>query len=179
MQTKEILRANILRKLEEQPEAARKEKSQAIKDKVFSSQDFKKAKSIMCYISLDTEVDTGEIIRGAKNLGKKIFAPVIEGDMLGIAALDGKLKKGPLGVLQPEKQDLKSFSPDKLDMALIPGLAFTKAGARLGRGKAYFDRFLKELPDAVKTAGLAFDFQVLPSIPQDSHDIPVNEVISN
>ena len=136
----------------------------------------------MCYISLDTEVNTGEIIKGALKLGKRVFAPIIEGDTLGISELrdlDEDLERGPLGILQPKKRSLHLFSPAGLDLALIPGLAFDKEGQRLGRGKGYFDRFLKELPKTVNTVGLAFDFQILESIPVSSRDIPVNFVISN
>ena len=62
---------------------------------------------------------------------------------------------------------------------LVPGLAFDRSGNRLGRGKGYFDRFLKNLPGAVKKIGLAYDFQILESIPTFPHDIPVDLVISN
>lgn len=182
MERKEVLRKEMLQRLRNQKPETRNQKSNLIKNKLFSLKEFKKAKILMCYISLNTEVDTREIIKHALKLGKRVFAPIIEGDRLGISELkdlDEDLERGPLKILQPKKRSLRLFSPAGLDVAVIPGLGFDKEGQRLGRGKGYFDRFLKELPKTVNTVGLAFDFQILESIPVSSHDIPVDFVISN
>jgi 5-formyltetrahydrofolate cyclo-ligase len=63
------------------------------------------------------------------------------------------------------------------DLIVVPGMAFDKAGHRLGRGKGYYDRFLSQYPQ-VYTIGLCFDFQLLPEVPSEPHDCLINEVIS-
>jgi 5-formyltetrahydrofolate cyclo-ligase len=56
-------------------------------------------------------------------------------------------------------------------------LAFDKKGNRLGRGKGYFDRFLRKIPEDIPSIGLAFDFQILPEVPAAEHDVGVKKVI--
>jgi len=56
--------------------------------------------------------------------------------------------------------------------------AFDRNGNRLGRGKGYYDRLLKKLPDRINSIGLAFDFQVLPELPLEENDVPVDKVLS-
>ena len=57
----------------------------------------------------------------------------------------------------------------KIDLVLVPGLAFSRKGARLGQGRGYYDRFLNQL-DGAKTLGVGFDWQLLEHIPEESHD---------
>ena len=182
MDEKKALRKEILAGLKSQAPGERKEKNTIIKNKVFSLPEFRKAKNIMCYISLDTEVDTREIIKDSLKQGKRIFAPVIKGDNLGLAevkCMDSDLERGPTGVLQPENEANSSFRARSIEIVIVPGIAFDRNGARLGRGKGYFDRFLSKLPNTVKTIALGFDFQIKKSIPVSSRDIPVDLVITN
>ena len=76
---------------------------------------------------------------------------------------------------------LLSYTPaDELDLVVVPGLAFDKRNNRLGRGQGYYDRFLKTLPRGVPTIGLAFDFQIVDTIPQrKEHDVAVDCVLVN
>jgi len=89
---------------------------------------------------------------------------------------NAKLQKGPYGILEPVAR--KRIPLKNLDAVIVPGLAFDKKGMRLGRGKGYYDRFLNTLPERVMSIGLAFRFQILPSVPSLSHDMGVNRIIS-
>ena len=60
---------------------------------------------------------------------------------------------------------------------IVPGVAFDKQHNRLGRGAGYYDRFLKTLPKAVVTVGLAFDFQLTENLPSEAHDVRLAQVI--
>jgi len=62
---------------------------------------------------------------------------------------------------------------------ILPGLAFDRKGNRLGRGKGYFDRFLVNLTKTTKKIALSFEFQILDTIPTNSHDIPIDLLVSN
>jgi 5-formyltetrahydrofolate cyclo-ligase len=68
---------------------------------------------------------------------------------------------------------VKEVPLEDIDLIIVPGIAFDKKNVRLGRGHGYYDRFLCALPNKTRTVGLAFDFQVVEHLPQDSHDIPV------
>ncbi len=182
MDEKGVVRKEVLARLNSQGPGERKEKSTIIKNKVFSLPEFRKAKNIVCYISLDTEVSTGEIIKDSLKMSKRVFAPRVEGDSLRIVELknmDEDLERGPIGVLQPKNEASSSFRARDMEIVIVPGIAFERNGARLGRGKGYFDRFLSKLPNTVKTIALGFDFQIKKSIPVSPHDIPVDLVITN
>jgi len=178
--TKEQIRSKILYKLKTQKEEGRSRKSKLIKNKLFRSQVFKKAKRIMFYISFGGEVGTKDMIKEAQKLGKIISVPVckknrtIKPCRLGSATT---LAKGLYGICEPT---LKRFvNLRNLDLVVVPGVAFDKKGNRLGRGKGYYDSFLRMLSDRATSVGLAFDFQILPAIPTTKRDTKVHRVISN
>ena len=84
------------------------------------------------------------------------------------------LKKNSYGILEPIVDpacpNVNRVDPQDFDVVLVPGLAFDRAGRRLGRGKGYYDRFLAQTkPSAVRVA-VAFDFQIVPKIPTDEND---------
>lgn len=178
--TKQELRSKILLKLKTQKEDNQQRKSRKIKNKLFKEGVFKKAKTVMFYIALKGEVNTEEMIKEAKKTGKIVTVPVCKREntiSLKPCILDdhAKLKKGPYGVMEPATESYLHL--EDLDLVIVPGLAFDKKGARLGRGKGCYDRFLGELSGKTASIGLAFDFQILPSVPTTEHDVDVNKVI--
>jgi 5-formyltetrahydrofolate cyclo-ligase len=178
--TKSSIRNRIILKLKTQKEDDRKRKSSVIKGKLFRSKVFKKAKTVMFYLSFGGEVYTEKMIRGAFNLGKKVVVPICKKNRIikaCVLSYDAKLQKGPYGILEPA--DKESVRPQDLDLVIVPGVAFDMNGRRLGRGKGYYDRFLKRLPEYIPTVGLGFDFQLLPVVPATTNDINVKRVISN
>jgi 5-formyltetrahydrofolate cyclo-ligase len=179
MLTKQALRSKILLKLKSQKEEDRKQKSRLIKNKLLRQAVFKKAKKVMFYIAMKGEVDTREMIETAKRLGKIIAVPICVKDRASLrpAILDSsaRFKKGPYGVLEPVVS--RFIRPEDLDLVITPGVAFDKKGNRLGRGKGFYDRFLKRLPKDTPSIGLAFSLQVLRVIPTTSRDVSVKKVL--
>jgi 5-formyltetrahydrofolate cyclo-ligase len=179
MLTKAQIRSKILLRLKTQKEEDRSRKSKLITGKLLRNKVFKKAKIVMFYIAFGGEVNTEEMIREAKKIGKLICVPVCRKDkeIMQPAILEdhSKLKKGPYGVLEPVSKAL--VKPEDLDLIIVPGLAFDKKGNRLGRGKGCYDRFLSTLSDKTPSIGLAFDFQILPLIPTTNYDVNVKQVI--
>ncbi|MFH1457681.1 MAG: 5-formyltetrahydrofolate cyclo-ligase [Candidatus Omnitrophota bacterium] len=179
MLTKRQIRSRIICRLKTQKEADRDRKSKIIRNKLLRTQIFRKAKIVMFYIAFGDEVETQDMIKAAIKLGKIVTVPVCIHRKValrpGILDESIKLQRGPYGVCEPST---KRFIPLKdLDIVIVPGLAFDKKGNRLGRGKGYYDRFLKMLPKKIPTIGLAFDFQILPKVPAKTHDINVNRII--
>jgi len=179
MLTKAQIRSKILLKLKTQKEEDRSRKSKLVKNKLLRNKVFRKAKIVMFYIAFGGEVNTEEMIREAKKIGKLICVPVCRKDketmQPAILEDNAKLKKGPYGVLEPVAK--AQVEPGDLDLIIVPGLAFDKKCNRLGRGKGCYDRFLSKLSDKTPSIGLAFDFQILPLIPTTAHDVSVKKII--
>lgn len=169
----------MLMKLKTQKEEDRNRKSKLIKAKLFRDKVFKQAKKVMFYVSFGAEVDTKEMIEEAQNSGKTVAVPVCRKNGAMAPCILGKnagLKKGFYGT--PEPAIKKFMNLRLLDLVIVPGLAFDEKGSRLGRGKGCYDMFLSKIPQKIPVYGLAFDFQVLPSLPTASHDINIRKVIS-
>ena len=177
--TKKQIRSKILLKIKTQKEEDRDRKSKIIKEKLFRTRVFKKAKRMMFYISFGGEVDTKEMIKAAIKLGKIVAVPVCRRNRIVIRPCilqdKARLKKGPYGISEPA---MKTFINSRdIDLVVVPGVAFDKQGHRLGRGKGYYDCFLKKLPKKTPSIGLAFDFQILPSMPTTPQDVNVDKII--
>jgi len=179
---KERIRKEISETLNNQAGKEAVRKSAFIKKKLFSLPEFKKAKLVMFYASKQNEVDTGEMIDEALRTGKRVALPRCVGQKTFIAKEISNrhtdLEKGAYGIYEPRKK-----APDvdikEIGLVVVPGVAFDIKNRRLGRGKGYYDRFLKKLPPGRTTIGLAFSFQMVKNLPKDSHDIPVSKVITD
>jgi len=176
--TKQKIRNTILMKLKTQKEENRNKKSAQLKNKLFRNRVFKKAKTVMFYMPFGGEVDTVDMIRSAQKIGKIVVVPVCgKNRMMSPCVLKdkGTLLRGPYGIREPALK--KPVNLKSLDLVIVPGLAFDKQGRRLGRGKGYYDRFLSRISQHSISIGLAYDFQILPSIPTTEYDIDVHKVI--
>ena len=181
---KKSIRQELLKKLRSQDKEQRRLKSEKIREKLYAHEKFKTADTVMFYIAEDIEVDTEQMIRDSLKSGKKIAVPItIVSQNKLIASLlidfDKELSKGPYGILQPKSDFVRPVALKKIDLIIVPGVAFDSRGHRLGHGTGYYDRFLSKITENVLTIGLAFDFQLVDNIPTSSHDIAVKELISN
>jgi 5-formyltetrahydrofolate cyclo-ligase len=176
--TKQKIRDTILMKLKTQKEDNRNKKSFQVKNKLFRNRVFKKAKTVMFYMSFGGEVDTVGMIKEAQKIGKTVVVPVCgKNGMMSPCVLKdrGTLLRGPYGIREPALK--KPVNLKSLELVVVPGLAFDKKGRRLGRGKGYYDRFLSRLSKHSVSIGLAYDFQILPFIPTTEYDVNVHKVI--
>lgn len=137
---------------------------------------YRAAKTIYVYLSANREVRTDGIIRQAKKDGKRVAVPKVCGSELRFFYLeeDTKLQTGSFGILEPvngQKAD------DPTALVLLPGLAFDRAGRRLGYGGGYYDRFLAR-ETAHPTVALCYGFQLLDRLPHEPHDSTADAVLS-
>ena len=180
---KKDIRERILTLLKNQEEEERHKKSSVIQKKLFRLTEFQKARTVLFYASFDGEVDTFEMIKQALKLGKIIALPAILRQPKKLIATTisdlQDLEEGPHGILQAKSDRQKEIEADELDLAIVPGVAFDRKNNRLGRGGGYYDRFLNALPDHIPTVGLAFDFQIVDSLPTEDHDRAVSNVVTN
>jgi len=178
---KEELRRTFLdirRKLPEEVAAAR---SAAIMERVISLDEVRDASVVLTYVSSkDNEVDTTGLIKRLLGNSVDVFVPIAgpQGELVWsrIESLD-ELERGRFGILEP-RRDCRRLSapPPSTGPVLVPGVAFSPAGYRIGYGGGYFDRFLAGYNGA--GIGLAFQCQVLPELPADPHDVPVDIVVT-
>lgn len=176
--TKDRIRTKIVAVLKNKKEEELFQKSRAIKDALFRNQLFKKAKTVMFYLSIGGEVDTSEMIMEALRLGKRVVVPVCDGNrtIVPCALNQGvTMRRGPYGILEPALK--KPVDLQEIELVIVPGVAFDTTGKRLGRGKGYYDCFLARMPESAHSIGLAYDFQILPSVPTADHDVNVHKVI--
>ncbi len=181
--TKQEIRDKIKAVLAKQKPFTRKRKSDILKTKLFRSPEFKRARVVMFFISRRDEPDTLIMMRDALRAGKRVVAPLLDLARRRIVvselkSLEGTLERGPYGILQPKKSAYRKISTKKLDLVLVPGVAFTRRGVRLGRGGGYYDRFLAAIPKRTPFVGLAFKSQIVKSLPTLSHDIRLAKIIS-
>jgi len=151
--------------------------SKKIKSNLYSLEEFKKAKNILCYASFKKEVDTHELIK--ELLGKKtVVVPYILEDKFHISSIKSfdDLEPKTFGILEPKEKN--DFDPEKIDLILVPGIVFDKNGHRIGYSFGYYDKFLSKLKNNPTKIGLAFDFQIVDWIPYEKHDVPMDILIT-
>ncbi len=156
------------------PEEQISEKSKTIIQHLKDLDEFKKANIVMSYLSLKSEVNTIELIKEQLQQ-KTVIIPFVEENNIKISKLSdfNDLKEGNFGVLEPIK---KEEYKENLDIVLVPGIAFDQSGARIGFGKGFYDRFLKDR-NSLKI-GLAFEEQITKNIPTEDYDIPMDMIIT-
>ena len=181
-QAKAGLRKKLLKVLKELSPHEIERRSRDVEDKLYELPEYIKARKVLFYYPLKGEPDLRGMIR--KGLGKKeIFLPVInieKKEMVPypIRGLDD-LEEGPYKTKQPRCLHPARLGFQNLDFVIVPGLAFTEEGYRLGRGKGYYDRFLALLSKSVPTVGVCFSFQIIEDMPIHSRlDQRVGRVIS-
>ncbi len=136
---------------------------------------FQNARSIMFYYAKGTEVSLHSAMEYALANGKKVILPKILEDYLHlfeIRNLTTDLCKGTFGVMEPAEN--YPSQQKNIDLIFVPGVVFDLTGGRIGYGKGFYDRFLKDL--SIPTVGIAYDFQVIPSIPLESTDVRVRYI---
>jgi 5-formyltetrahydrofolate cyclo-ligase len=90
-----------------------------------------------------------------------------------------ELIPGPRGVLEPDVSKCKVVPMDRIDIAIIPGLAFDEKGGRIGSGTGYYDRLIPRLAITTRKVALAFEEQLVAQIPMESHDKHVDIIITD
>jgi 5-formyltetrahydrofolate cyclo-ligase len=136
------------------------------------------ARTVALYSPLGTEVDALEIARRLLGRARVVFPRAAPGNRrLVFARCEvGELVRGPLGAREPP-QDAPAIDVDDIECVVMPGVAFSLDGLRLGRGGGYYDATLRTMPRAARV-GVAFDVQLVPSLPREPHDAPLDAIVT-
>ena len=137
---------------------------------------YRNAKTIYGYLPYNQEVRTVPMLQRALREGKRVAVPKIFGDEMKFIYLEDltRVEKGYAGI--PEPIDDGPVADDKTALVLMPGLAFDPAGHRIGYGGGFYDKFLAAEPEH-PTLALCYAFQMLPQLPTEEFDIPVDCVL--
>lgn len=153
--------------------------SRDITAKLLSHPVLLRADVVLLYASLPDEVDTNQLLRELRDMGKKILLPVVVDDeRMEVTAYqgDGRMGEGAFHIKEPVGEPFTDYTA--IGVAVVPGMAFDRKGNRLGRGKGYYDRFLARIPYTY-IIGVCYDFQLLEEVPTENHDRKMDEVVSS
>jgi 5-formyltetrahydrofolate cyclo-ligase len=181
---KEQIRKDIAKVLGELTEKQRLERTREIETRLFEFANFLEARIVLLYVSGENEVRTQNILKRSYRYNKIVVLPAFDNESRKVATLkvdqpEKDLQPGPRGVAQPNPVRCKPVPLQKIDIAIIPGLAFDEKGARIGSGQGYYDRFIPELPATTRKVALAFEEQIIPQIVTEAHDKYVDIIITN
>jgi len=137
---------------------------------------YQQAKTIYGYLPYNQEVRTVPMLEQAIRDGKRVAVPKVYGDEMRFIYIDdfSKVAKGYAGIPEPVADG--PVAEDKTALVLMPGLAFDPQGHRIGYGGGFYDKFLEREPEH-PTLALCYDFQMLPELQTEAHDIPVDCVL--
>jgi 5-formyltetrahydrofolate cyclo-ligase len=183
-------KSELKKSIREQAHAARQAQpdkdgvSQQVMARVMQLPEYQRAQTVMFYVDVRTEVRTRQALPDALASGKRVVIPYcVDGELelFHLESMD-ELELGMYRILEP-KAELRSVAAkrtpvEKLDLILVPGVAFDRRGGRTGHGKGYYDKLLEHALSATPLVALAFECQLFPEIPMQDHDIYMDKVVT-
>ena len=139
----------------------------------------RRAATVAAYVSVGREPGTGLLLDALLAAGRRVILPVLLPDNdLDWAAYDGTLAPAPRGLLEPTGPRLGREAIAGADVVLVPGLAVSAAGDRLGRGGGSYDRALARVPPGTPVAVVLHDDEVGLPVPVEPHDLRVTHALT-
>lgn len=161
----------------------RAQKSNQIVKAFLQSESYQNASYLFSYIPFGDEPDIRLILSTAVRDGKKVGVPKTFTDRKVMVPYLftgwNELVPGVYGILEPDPERAEMADPAKIDLIVMPGVAFDKQGGRLGYGGGYYDRFLAELPKRPHMIAPCFSEQVIDQIPMENHDFRVDGLVTD
>ena len=173
---KTLLRKQIREQKRAMTGAQVEEKSALLARQFLACDAYRQAKTIYGYLPYNQEVRTVPILEQALLDGKQVAVPKVYGDTMRFIVLADltATEKSDMGIPEPIADE--PVANDPYALVLMPGLAFDRQGNRMGYGGGFYDKFLQAEPHH-PTVALCYDFQMLPHLETEAHDIPVDLVL--
>lgn len=151
--------------------------SDKICENFLDSDIYKNCQNILAYSTIQNEVDLSQIINQALLDNKNLFLPRVEGDSMNFFRINNtdKLQIGSYNILEPQNGTVYQDSTNSI--ILVPGIAFSTQGARIGFGKGFYDKFLSQ-HNSIFKIGIAYDWQITKSWVTNEFDINMNMIIT-
>lgn len=176
-QSKAAIRKSLRACMAAMTETERHAKSVGACSFVTSSPEFQSARCVMLFLSNPDEVDTAPLALKAWQAGKTVVVPKVSWDQKRMLPVEiTSLSDAGLTHSGPVREPITGtpMPVGLIDLVIVPGLGFTEAGNRIGRGMGFYDRFLAQNGFLGMSCGIAFEEQIVPSLPMLDHDIPLS-----
>jgi len=180
---KQNLRIEVAKKLQVMPEEDLIKKSLRLERRLYEFANFQEANIVLLYLDSIHRFLAKRVIEKCLGLKKIVVLPKFgpQPKKMKLLKLDNPeddLKVGHDGMLELDETHCKSVPIDRVDIAIIPGVVFDEKGGRIGQGDGYYDRLLPKLSITTRKVSLAFEFQIVPQVPMESHDKHVDIIIT-
>jgi 5-formyltetrahydrofolate cyclo-ligase len=178
---KTALRDQLLTVRNQRPLLERSDAARAIAQHLTASPEVRRAATVAAYVAVGAEPGTAPLLHALVAAGKRVVLPVLlpDGDLDWAAyAGDQDLARAPRGLLEPTTSRLGPAAVGTADAVLLPGLAVSPRGDRLGRGGGSYDRALGRVPVGTFTCALLYDDEMRVEVPVEPHDRPVTAAVS-
>lgn len=179
MSAKKVLRMKMLEAREQHTNEELAQMSESVVNHLWRMPEVAKASLLMGYLSFGREISLDAFIKRAQLVGKRICVPricdkhnaIIRANLLvDIQAVD----TAEFGIRTPRAECY--VQPEVIDVVLVPGVAFSRTGQRLGMGRGYYDRFL--LTTKAVRIGICAAYNLLDTVPVDEHDACMDYLVS-
>ena len=176
--TKDELRRHIKQEIQRPSAAERDTQSLYVCLQILGSPEWQQSRTVLLYAALPDEVSLQLLIDDAVGSGKQVILPVVHGDTLLLRHYDPQHieVQGKFRIEEPTEACPQLDDPSLIDLAIIPGRAFSRKGHRMGRGKGYYDRLLPQL--LCPKWGVCFTCQLQRMVPCDEWDVRMNKVVT-
>ncbi len=179
---KACLRLNERRRVSSgDPDGERAEKSLQVQERFLASYPPGDGQKVALYSAMRGEVGTDRVRERCLAAGAWLYYPRMcdDGNLTFFRHREGDgWELGRFGIREPRLVPGQEGIRNGFDLVVVPGVAFDAAGWRLGRGHGYYDRFLRGLGGTAVAVGLAFSWQMVPEVPVDAWDVPVDAVVT-
>jgi 5-formyltetrahydrofolate cyclo-ligase len=156
--------------------------SRAVKERLFSLPEYRKAKTILFYASIGSEPSTYGMMQEAMQQGKRVVVPVtsFKDKSICLSRLHSlaDLEKKKSGLVEPKKEKLCDTPLSDVDLILVPGVCFDLDGYRIGYGGGFYDRLLRKAPRKTALIGLCFEQNIEERLPRQSHDAKMHRIVT-
>ena len=180
--TKKELRQELRRRLDAIRTDELRARSAAVCQRLIELSEYKRAEIVMIFLSMRKEVDTSPIAQHCWSTMKRVLAPKVAWEQrrmlpIEIQSLTSDVSEGIMGIREPV--DGLPIPVADIDLVIVPGLAFDKAGNRLGRGRGFYDGFLSHRDFRGVSCALALEEQVVDRVPSDERDVRVQMLVTD
>ncbi len=187
--TKQALRERIIAQREQLSSVLRAVHSAAITERLLQLPEYQRANAVLGYMNFGTEYASELWIKQALTAGKKLALPrvnrhTMQIDLYWVDDIENQLAAGMWGIREPIVERCERVSTlFEVEFVLLPGLAFTRDGGRLGYGGGFYDKLLAQLQGVNQTprpslVAAAFAMQIVPNVPQAITDVKVEWLVT-
>lgn len=157
-------------------------RSHLVCSQLISSREYSRAEIVMVFLSLPNEIDTSPLVLDAWRARKRVLAPRVSWEQrrmlpIEIRSLSDDISESPIGIREPQQG--MPIPVGEIDLVLVPGLGFDRAGNRIGRGRGFYDRFLAHPDFRGIACGLAMAEQLVAEVPTDELDMRVDMLVTD